>query len=334
MFIAHRFRKPIILGIDLAYTSIQLIQLQHVTTTYQVACFGYLDLPPDIMCGMAVRDISGLAELLRQLLSELGFWPCRWLEAAIAVPDGCTIRKTLNVSERLTQADLEELVHIELEKILPNSGGIDQELCFDFKRLMTENPSHLYDLLIVATRISYVQQRVAALQTLGVRVPWVDVESFAVQRVLKRMDHLSDALGIILVIELTGSHLKLLFYKNMTLIFMREETLAMDTLKAHHAQTMMGPYTLDMQSCLVYIKRACHFFYTMHPDTAAIQHLMLIGCLARASGLCQYLKHHFPNLYVDIANPFVHMHCDLNPILLMEDAPRYLTACGLALRAS
>ena len=324
--------KPICLGVDLSSTAVKFVELLSFDQRYVVQKFGRLTLAADVMLGTEVLNSQGLADGLRALLLEQGYWPParRMFDAVIAVPDACTIRKNITVSDRLDDSDLEELVHIELEKFMPNREGRREDICFDFKRLVSAaSPSALKELLIVATRTQHIQQRVSALRLLGMRVRVVDVESHAMQRALTWIVSDPNQVGITVLLDLGAHFLKILFYQRNILLFMREERFAC------HPEEALGVFHITYgNALLLHIKRAYHFFYSAFPQKDPILRLVLAGGGAKQPNILGFLSQHL-EMSVAIANPFVRMDMatESQREQLNQDAPLYMTACGLAQRA-
>jgi type IV pilus assembly protein PilM len=325
-------RKPISLGVDLSSTAVKLVELLSVGQTYRVQKVGRVMLASDVMFGTEVLSSQGLADGLRQLLLEQGYWPParRMFDVVIAVPDACTIRKHITVSDRLDDRDLEELVHIELEKFMPNKEGKREDVCFDFKRLVsTASQGTLKEVLIVAARTQHIQQRVSAFRLLGIGVRVVDVESHAMQRALAWiLSHLNQV-GITVLLDLGAYFLKILFYQDNVLLFMREETFA-----CHPVETL-GVFDITYgNALLLHIKRAYHFFYSAFPQKEPILRMVLAGGGAKQSEILYFLSQQL-NISIEIANPFVRMDMttDGQHEQLNQEAPLYMTACGLAQRA-
>ncbi|HVT62179.1 MAG TPA: pilus assembly protein PilM [Legionellaceae bacterium] len=323
-------RKTIYLGLDITTTSIKLLALYYKNEQYWIQAFGHCALDAGVMQGHFVHDISGLAQAIQQLLIDLELWSKTQsdLEIVIALPDACTINKIITVSERLSDEDIEELVHLELDKWSP---GAAYDLCFDFKRLqVSSNPgSNLKEILIVAARIQHVQDRVSALQAIGLRTKVVDIESFAIRRVFPFIA--IETPGVALLLDITMPFLKIYFFKNQHLIFLREEEC--DGLFPTLMTTEDPSLALYLESMLLRIKRACHFFYAAHPQYEDITQIFLSGIGAQWGNLKAFLEQRLSKP-IQIANPFLQMNAlsESNLHDLHREAALYLTACGLAKR--
>ncbi|NDH66368.1 MAG: hypothetical protein EBY22_00390 [Gammaproteobacteria bacterium] len=319
-------RRPILFGLDISSVSVKLLELSRIDGQYCVQTFGQQKLPDHLIVGNVVQDIPGLAQIVQELLVNLDLWTRSKgvLQAVIAVPDACTIHKNIQVSERLTDSDLDELVSLELAKCIPDSL---EDVYFDFKHLDSSSQPGIKNLLIIAARAQYVKDRLAALRQIGLPATVVDVESLAMQRVLPFLLPNPPHSGITAILELGPRFLKVFFFKQAILLWMHEEEFDVLHLPVPCQDTAY------QEGILQRFKRACHFLYAEYPHIAALDHIIVGGEGAQRSHVLSWLQQQCDRP-VYSANPFVHMRaaagCDLQQ--LHYDAPLYLTACGLAKR--
>lgn len=313
-------RQTRVIGLDISSSAVKLVELSRIDTQYCVRMVGRLDVADHVMMGNAVNDIPALAEAIQTLLKQvdLNTGSDRGLQAVIAVPDACTIVRTVQVSERLSDRDLEDLAWLELSQCIPDAL---EELHYDFKRLgQTEQPG-IYHMLIMGARAQYVQDRVAALRQIGLTVRVVDIESLAVQRMLPSLLADIQTTGMIVVLDLGARFLKIFFFQQERLVFMHAEEFGFSAM--NYPEGIIMRY-----------QRACHFLYTEYPQAGVLSHMIVAGGgIIGQSHLLPWLQAQC-NLYVYRADPFAQMQiadsCD--GIILQQDAPLYVTACGLAKR--
>lgn len=320
-------RKARIIGLDITSSSVKLLELTRVDDHYCVQTFGQQMLPERVIVGNVVRDIPALAQAIQTLFTKLDLASRAnvMLQAVIAVPDACTISRTIQVSERLADQDLEELALLELTQCIPDSL---EEIYYDFKRLGPSEQPGIHDLLIMAARAQYVKDRVAAARHIGLVVTVVDIESLALQRMLPFIQPQTKRSDMTAVLDLGARFFKVLFFKQDILLFMHVEEFGVLTLQSEVDE---GDY---QEGILQRYQRACHFLYAEYPHSPPLSHIILGG----GGAVWQ------PNMLMWIqqqcdrpvyrADPFVQMKvaegCDLQQ--LQQDAPLYLTACGLAKR--
>lgn len=315
-------RKPIIFGLDITSVSVKLLELSHVDEQYCVQTYGQLPLAENIIVGNIVQDIPALAQTVQALLTQVDLWSRSkgGLQAVIAVPDACTIHKTMQVSERLTDGDLEAFVSLELAKCIPDAI---EDVYFDFKHRPDSSQSGIKEVLIIAARAQYVKDRVAALRQIGLPTTIVDVTSLAIQRVLPLLLSEPNFPAMIAILEVNARCLKVFFFQKRSLLWVHEEECE-------------GLYYQDLvylEAILKCFKRACHFLYAEYPRSAAIEQIIVGGEGAQHPTIVTWLQQRCERP-VYCANPFVDMQfasgCDRQQLYV--DAPLYLTACGLAKR--
>jgi type IV pilus assembly protein PilM len=116
-------RKTRVLGLDISSSAVKLLELTRSGDCCCVQNFGKEILPEQVMSGHVVQDIPALAQAIQSLLFKLDISSRTdvALQAVIAVPDACTITRTIQVSERLADQDLEELALSELTQCMPDA---------------------------------------------------------------------------------------------------------------------------------------------------------------------------------------------------------------------
>lgn len=313
-------------GLDISSTAVKLIELQWVDSQYRIQTMGRQELPEALILGNRIQDISELARHIQDLLSKLHLWQRsdRQLQAIIAVPDACTIHKRVQISERLTEDDLEELVSLELSKCLPDTA---EDIYYDFQSIGVAPQSGLKTVLIIAAYAHYITDRVAALRQLNIPVALVDTDSLAIQRTLPFL--LSDPMqsSITVVLDLNTPSLKVLFFKQTNLLFIHEEEFDLAIQSLRSRDLVYRDYVWQK------FKRACHFFHADYPFDHKIAQMLVSGEGAQCQQLIVWLQEQcdYP---VDQANPFKHMSiaAAYEHQQLAQDAPLYLTALGLAKR--
>lgn len=318
-------RKTTLFGLDISSDAVRLLELSRIGDQFCVQTFGQAPLPEAIMMGNMVHDIPALAQVIRDLLVKVNLWSRRneVLQAVIAVPDSCTIHKNIQVGDRLNDCELEELVSLELAKCIPDS--LD-DIYYDFKHLNSVQPG-IKDLLIIAAQAQYVKDRVAALRHIGLPATVVDVESLAMQRVLPFLSSSPKTPGITVIMNLGPRFLKVFFFQQECLLFMHEEEFGLLNKQSHELE--LAYHDGMMQR----FKRACHFLYAEYAHSEPVTQIMIGGEGAQLPSVLAWMQQQCEQSVLR-ANPFISMSVseDCDRQQLDEDAPLYLTACGLAKR--
>jgi type IV pilus assembly protein PilM len=318
--------RPIIkFGLDISSSAVKLLQLSHSNQQYHIQYYGQQTLPTHVMNGNLVQDVPALGQVIQELLIQIGLWSQSntILQAIIAVPDACTIHKTIQVSERLRDDDLEELVSLELGKCIPDS--LD-DIYYDFA-FSGMAQSGIKTLLITAVRAQYVVDRVAALRHIGLSTIVVDVESLAIQRIMPFLLPQPMPVGLTVMLDLGARCLKVLFFKQTSILFIHDEEFGIANFVF---PTQEEGY---QEGIWQRFKRACHFFYAEYPQSASISYMLVYGGGAQLPQIIAWLQSHcsYP---VARANPLLHQSIMNKEELtsLFKHVPLYLTAFGLAKR--
>ena len=100
-------------------------------------------------------------------------------------------------------------------------------------------------------------------------------------------------------------------------------------LPADYAEAVLHPFVSGMAQDIM---RALQFFFTSTPYHS-VQHIAMFGGSAGVQGLVQAVQEQI-KLPVHLLNPFEKMSfaATVHQSKLKNDAPMYLTACGLAMR--
>ncbi len=306
-FRCFRSKNDHTLGVDITENSVNLIELSRKNHQFCVENYRIVPVPNGVMSGHLVHQIDALADCIRVHLKESKL---TLDQAILAIPDACTICKVIQVSDALSTDDIEELVQMEIDQYIPD---VIHEVHFDFKLLGTNQPG-FRDLLIVACRSEYVNSRVRALRLVGLKTTYVDVESYAIQRVVQYMTatKLHAEKPMIVLLDIHSAHINFFVFHELQLIFTHQELYR------------------DQFFLFVSIERLFQFFYSAHPQKIITEIFVCGQLTADIVGLLQETL----QASVMLLNPFINMSFakDINPSDFFTDASRFITASGLAMR--
>ncbi len=301
-----------ILGIDITSTAVKIVGISGSANALCVACYGYEPLPPNAMDGTFIKNMDVVSNAIKNIISRFEIVSKK---VTLAVPDSAIISKVVSFPTGLNDEEMEELVFIEAEK---NFSYPIEELNFDFEILdhPQKNPL-MIDVLIVASRIAQINNRVETVKRAGLDVLIVDVESFAIERAAQQLAKNLLA-NFIAIIDIDAVSVRLFVLHQTKLIYSREEQFQAQVLFA--------------EKILAKIKRALHFFYSSNQE-GSIDHVLLAGDVTQLSGLPCLIQEQL-GIRATFANPFAYMALGNKVSFdsLHHDAPSLMVACGLALR--
>jgi type IV pilus assembly protein PilM len=338
------------LGIDITTTSVHILEVSASSDNCCVQGYCSITLPENVIEGSLVKDIDLAASTIRKALIENRI---ATKSTAIAVPDSIAISKIIQVNEGLTEEEIEELIAMESDKHIPYP--ID-EINLDFNILgPSAKNTAMIDVLLVASRAENVNNRVEVITKAGLEPGIVDVESYAIERTLQRYAANFSDDGVkknIAIIDIGSSFSKFYVFHNSKIIFSREEDFGgmqlVEAVKqrfnlerdaafmAIENNTLPPEYELEVlqpfkEQILLHVKRAIQLFYSNSQQTY-VDHLLIGGGVAKLPGLAFLIQEHV-NIPTSVANPFESMEqASKIKDQIMENAPRLLVACGLAIR--
>ncbi|WP_367605800.1 type IV pilus assembly protein PilM [Legionella sp. W05-934-2] len=338
------------LGIDISSQSVKILELERNNDQYSVKGFGIEPVPEEAFEEGMIVNHQMVADAIRRVISREKLTS---KQAAFAIPDSAVITRVIQLNEGLNEDEMEEIVILEADKYIPYS--ID-EINLDFQVIgpSAKNASML-DVLMVASRATNVDNRVEVAHLAGLTAMVIDVESYAVERVVAEVSQQLPAEGVdkvIAIVDIGAKNTHLFVLDGMKIIFSREEEFGGNQL----IQSIMKVYKVNQyeaaqmcihgkpddfdkkvwqpfqESLMVQIKRTLQFFFSTSSHQY-IDYILLAGGVSCSPGLDKAVE---ASVSVPTAhlNPFKNMNVDppSKQADLELNAPALLVACGLALR--
>lgn len=130
--------SKILLGIDLHDHLVQFVELKKRGKKVFLETYNRLTIPEGLIEGGEVKKEPELKELLQKLLAEANPRPTKTKELALILPTQVTFIHIFNFPNKLSERDLNKLIPVEVENILPYS--VD-EVYWDFTVLEKQKES-------------------------------------------------------------------------------------------------------------------------------------------------------------------------------------------------
>lgn len=127
-----------LLGIDLHDHLVQFVELKTRGKKVFLETYNRLTIPEGLIEGGEVKKEPELKELLQKLLAEANPRPTKTKELALILPTQVTFIHIFNFPNKLSERDLNKLIPVEVENILPYS--VD-EVYWDFTVLEKQKES-------------------------------------------------------------------------------------------------------------------------------------------------------------------------------------------------
>ena len=352
-FDIFKTKSPSLIGVDIASTSVKLIELSQTGKgAYRLERYAIEPLPKETVTDGNIVNLDAVSDALKRGWKRLG---SRNRNIAMSLPAAMVITKKIIVPAGQKEEELELTVEAEANQYIP--FALD-EVNLDFQILgpAPNNPEEV-EVLIAASRKEKVEDRVAIAETAGLKPRVMDVESYATQEAFGLIMPSLPANGRDQNIALVdiGAHVTHFYVlRNNHFLFSRDQAFGGNQLtqdiqrafnlspeEAESAKRNQGlPENYDsdvlqpfMETLALEITRALQFFFTSTTHSQVDQVVLAGGCAA-LPGIDELVAKR-AGVATAVANPFAAMQASdrIRPRQLAQDAPMLLIATGLALRS-
>ena len=337
------------LGVDIGSSAVKLVALSRGKRNLCLDSYAVVGLPTAAIVDGHVQELGVVAEAVEKGVKICG---SKLNNVITAVPSSAVIIKHLELSNSFSEAELEDQVKIEADQFIPYP--LD-EVAIDFEVLGPHalDPD-LNRILLVACRINDVIQREASINSAGLHCEIVDVDTFAIERMLTFIsrDSLKED-DLIASIDIGASTMTLNVLHHGEIIYNREQGFGSNELtNSIHVQTGMSveeveqsfrlnEISMEIEAMLIepfrhtiaqQVSRALQFYYSSNVQNQ-LSKIYLSGGCSSIKGLVEILEEEL-GISVEVTNPFHNMEVQakINKERLLQDAPVLAKACGLALR--
>ncbi|MEN9315886.1 MAG: hypothetical protein RIS35_2279 [Pseudomonadota bacterium] len=349
------FRKaaPVMLGVDICTSGVKVVEL--VRGRKAAIClqrYAIEPIPAGAIVDGNVEQSEAIVAALSRALRRLG---SRTRDAALALPSSAVITKKITLPAGLTEEDYEFQVESEASQYIQFPI---EEVNLDFQILgpVPNNPDEV-EVLLAASRKEKVEDRVAIVESCGLRAVVMDIDTYASREVL---DHVALTLPnegqgqVIALLDIGAVTTRVTMSLNGQTIFERMQTLGgvqlttelvrlygftqeeaetrkrTGDLPENYRTDVLDPF---VQQAAADAARAIQLFFSSAPY-ARVDRIYLAGGTSVVPGLAEAIAAK-TNTPTEILNPFAGMEIaeTVREKQLRLDAPALLTACGLAMRS-
>ena len=308
-------------------------------------------LPRDAVADGNIVNLEATAEAVRRTWKKLG---TSTRSVAVALPASHVITKKIIVPAGQREDELEVLVESEANQYIPFAL---EEVNLDFQIIgpAPSSPDEL-EVLIAASRKEKVEDRVAVVESAGLKAVVMDVESYAVQASFELIEKQLPDGGkgqIIALIDVGANVMNLTVLRNSQQLYVREQAFGgnqltqdiarlygmtfeeaeaekrRNNLPDNYEAELLQPF---VESMALEVSRALQFFFTS-TQFSQVNHIVLAGGCAVLPGADEAVAAR-TQINTIIANPFADMVLSdrVTAKRLLADASSLMVACGLALR--
>ena len=345
-------RSRSLIGVDLSSSSVKMVELgSDGKKGYRVERYTTEILPRDAVADGNIVNLEASAETVRRAWKKLG---ASTRDVAIALPASHVITKKIIVPSGQRESELEVLVESEANQYIPFAL---EEVNLDFQIIgpAPSSPDEI-EVLIAASRKEKVEDRVAVVESAGLRPVVMDVESYAQQASFELIEKQLPESGkgqIVALIDIGANQMNLTVLRNGLQLYVREQAFGgnqltqdiarlfsltfeeaeadkrRNNLPENYESELLKPF---VESMALEVSRALQFFFTSTQFTQ-VNHIVLAGGCAILPGADEAVASR-TQVNTIIANPFADMVLSdrVRANQLLADASSLMVACGLALR--
>jgi type IV pilus assembly protein PilM len=340
-------------GVDIGSSSVKLVSLSGGGERYGLESYAVVALPHGAVVDGSIKDPGTVAEVIEKAVKVAGNKKSGEASAVTAVLSSAVITKRIEMSNALSEFDLEDQIKIEADQFIPYPI---EEVALDFEVIgPAEHSPNLNSVLLVACRQTDVEEREDVISSSGLKCKVIDVDTFAIERAypLFGADQPVDD-KLVGIVDIGASTLTLNVFKGNEIVYTREQTFGGNDLSNAISQQYgmsveeveqslrLNDLSSEIEDMVVMpfrgtvaqqVSRSLQFFYSSGTHHHELSALYLSGGTAAIDGLAEQLQEEI-GITTLMANPFSRMKINprVNTVRLERDAPSLVKACGLAMR--
>lgn len=341
-----------LIGLDISSSSVKMVELaSDGKSGYRVERYTIEVLPRDAVADGNIVNLEAAAETVRRAWKKMA---TSTRNVAIALPASHVITKKIIVAAGQREEALELQVESEANQYIPFAL---EEVNLDFQVVgpAPSSPDEL-EVLIAASRKEKVEDRVAVVESAGLKPIVMDVESYAVFSSFELIEKQLPDGGkgqIIALVDVGANVMNLTVLRNGQQLYVREQAFGgnqltqdiarlfgmnfeeaeaekrRNNLPDNYEAELLHPF---VESMALEVSRALQFFFTS-TQFNQVNHIVLAGGCAILPGADEVVASR-TQINTIIANPFADMVLSerVRAKSLLADSSSLMAACGLALR--
>lgn len=341
-----------LIGLDISSSAVKMVELgSDGKSGYRVERYAIEVLPRDAVADGNIVNLEAAAETVRRAWKRLA---TSTRSVAIALPTSHVITKKIIVAAGLREQELELQVESEANQYIPFPL---EEVNLDFQIVgpAPSSPDEI-EVLIAASRKEKVEDRIAVVESAGLKAAVMDVESYAA---LAAFDLIAKQLPdggkgqIVALVDIGANVMSLTVLRDGQQLYGREQAFGgnqltqdvarlfgmtfeeaesekrRNNLPDNYESEVLQPF---VEGLALEVSRALQFFFTS-TQFNQVSHIVLSGGCAVLPGADEAVASR-TQINTVVANPFADMILSdrVKAKSLLQDAPSLVAACGLALR--
>lgn len=176
-------KKSALIGVDIGSRYLKLLEVSFVDGQPLVTQFGLAELPMEVLTDH--HEIKNPATISSTILTLFKTTEFHATSVGIAISGNVIVTKEVSFPANLSDAEMEAQAWLEAGKHFPD---LLEDLTLDFyvKGVANEAEKNAVDVMLVACRKTVIQKMVDAFKGANLQVNVVDVDYYALERILRR----------------------------------------------------------------------------------------------------------------------------------------------------
>lgn len=340
-------KSKAVVGVDIGTHSIKVVELSGSSANPRVLAWGVAPLPVDAFSENAIANSEAIADVLNSVIVKSGV-KCE--NVAVAISSSHAITKILGMPADINDVELEEQISIEALHFIPypiDEVNIDFEVVGKSASNDQEN-----DVLLVACRRTIVDAYIDLIESAGMTLKYVDIDTYAIERVYRSQNNLgANSEEPVAIFDIGTANSHLMVVDGERVIYSRHQNFGAAQLiklirkeygvSADEANEILnssqppGDFVTSVQEPFAEmlqqeVNRALQFFYSSSSYTN-IDSIVLCGACCGLDGLAGDLEVKM-RAKVSVMNPVENATVQTNREGVKKLAPGLSIAYGLALR--
>ena len=167
-------KSKALVGVDISSTSVKVLELSRNNDRYQVEAYATEPLPPNAIVEQAISNDEAVGEAIRKALGRSRSSVKR---AALAVAGSAVITKTVQMSGKLNDDEMDMQIRAEADQYIPYPL---EEVALDWEiQGGSEQGLELVDVMLAACRSETVERRKDAVEYANLKRVWLTLKHSA-----------------------------------------------------------------------------------------------------------------------------------------------------------
>lgn len=334
----HSTSKPsaLLTGLDIDPSSLLVVEMAGQPQTPKIKGVAASIVPSGTIIEEQIQNPAALKESLIQLKQQ---FPKMTGAVAICSPGRFIVLKEVNIPANLSNTQLKRVAWQQAKKAFP---GLIDDLYLDYTAL-EEPDTKVASLLIIAARKKELDARIEAIQGADINTKIIDIDRYVLERAYpliaeqlpeSHVDHYTGLLNI----DTQRIILSIIHKKNIVYCHQRSyhgENFApwVQALLDLETESQTHQWTSDQENLLINNGQQLLQAFLSEKPGVHLSHLMLSGRCALIPNIGRLFQERL-GVKTSLADPFANTKFapSINATKLVQQAPAYLLACGLALR--